>query len=177
MAKDSKRYNAAYYERNKERILVARKKRYEEDPGYREAARKRAAERGQRVTEKYRKRRDAFSPIPFQIRVGSDVLSVPMYTSMQIARALGKSVKTIRGWEKRGILPKAMYRDSGGWCGNRLYTGLQYNGIIRAYAECVKRFGVGRMENRISLTDFPKILAALWEKFPKGIDMNSIKEA
>ena len=51
---------------------------------------------------------------------------VGLYQIGEIAKAIRKSVKTIRRWEKLGLLPKPVYKSKG----RRLYTSKNLEDII-----------------------------------------------
>jgi DNA-binding transcriptional MerR regulator len=114
----------AWYEDNAERWNNARRSRYENDPEYRErvlaqnrASRdKRKEEDGvdAAAVEKAKKADPGEAWMEFMDDAGQVWLTIGA-----LARALGKSVKTLRLWETKGWIPEAVQRTPKG---ERLYT-------------------------------------------------------
>lgn len=112
-----------WYAKNKERLAEARRARYASDPAYREKCqrlnreardRKYEAEAKEKREEDKAKRAEPVSPWKQVEQNGKTYLTIGA-----LARALGKSVKTLRLWESKGLLPKATTRSQRG---DRLYS-------------------------------------------------------
>lgn len=166
-------YNSRYYAKNKERIRKERAERYKTDPEYRESIRRAALERKKKQSLKKKAaaggkvpKRGPIQPTVHTVQVGDRTVEVMMYSTGQLARRLGRKNQTIRLWEKKDILPQAMYRSQSG---DRLYTELQVKGLYKAYMDAVRAFGE-LARTRISRTSFPRDAKALWEEYPIGID-------
>ena len=163
-------YNRQYYKANKEKILEARRKKYTDDPVYREKALQRSADRKRRLKQQNKKNKKntkvkKTAPIIFAIEHDGLDHEVSMLTAGQLAEALGRKTQTIRVWEKKGIIPQAMYRSD---ANDRLYTELQVKLLKKAYLEAVKVDSLRKVENRISLTIFPQLARDIWTEHPLG---------
>jgi len=169
-------YNRTYYTKNQERLKEYRRNRYRDDPEYREQCIQRALERKQRLAEqRYREggpkpRRNFLEPGYFLISLGDTEVKVKMFTIGVLAKRFGRGVKTLRMWERRGTIPSAMYRDSGGRSGNRLYTEFQVEKLVAIFKEAIEVNGRRMVKNRINKTVFPELARKLWEDYPLGID-------
>ena len=91
--------------------------RYENDPEYREAVRVLKARTGRRP-EKTAAEKSRIAGAWLTIDVNVDGTMVPMFTISALAKALGRSLPTIRAWEHNGIIPKTPYKTVQG---DRLY--------------------------------------------------------
>jgi len=172
---EQREYNKKYYEENRDRLLEKKRQRYLEDAEYRERANARAVDRQRtrRVAVTRRKRR-ASDPKIFEVSVDEVLVEIKMYTLRQLSVALGKSIKTLRAWEDRGILPKALYRDTCGSSGNRLYPEFQFTLILEAYAKSLQEDGRKKIDTRVSSTSLPRRLKEIWEKYPKGVNPTAL---
>lgn len=176
-------YNREYYERHKEELKERRNKRYKEDSRYRK---RQLASSAKRYKKKAKMRKKLVSkgiiparkkraagprkPKMFRIQVGKKDVVVEMYGIGQMAVMLNRDTATLRGWEKRGILPEPLYRDESG---ARLYTKFQMD-KIRAVYKYVKRTSTAYTFRRIGTSALPKLLKEVWEKWPLGIDPTQI---
>lgn len=171
-------YNSLYYETNIEVISKNKKKRYREDPLYRESIKIRAAERKRALLEERRLlRKMGLIKIQrkikkYQVHVGDRVYIVPMLTIGRLALSLNRKIVTIRLWERRGVIPRATYRNSNG---ERLYTVFQVKHINKIYRDEVRKYGIGVLEHRISTSDFIQKVRDLWDEYPLGFDLNGVK--
>lgn len=172
---ERREYNKKYYAKHRDDLLEKKRKRYREDEEYRRKVNSRAVDRHRRhrlVVKRQKKK--AEDPMMFQVSIDGSLVELKMYTLRQLSIALGKSMKTIRAWEDRGIMPKALYRSSHGPNGNRLYPEFQFTLILEAYAMSLNVDGRKRVERRISSTSFPERLREIWNKYPAGINPASI---
>jgi hypothetical protein len=172
---EQREYNKKYYEKNRDQLLEKKRKRYCEDEEYRKRINSRAVDRQRntRITVTRRKR-SAKDPRIFKVSIDGTLVELKMYTLRQLAVALGKSIKTLRAWEERGIFPKALYRDTCGVSGNRLYPEFQFTLILEAYAKALRADGRHRIDTRVSATSFPRRLREIWDKYPKGVNPASL---
>jgi len=120
-----------YYERNKERIAKARKKRYSEDPEYRENVREQSrlrwkmGDRGRVVrrerkiqqiraelnTEYHRKSTRKLMQRTVQLNNGDMILVYPM---ADLCLKVGVQKHSVKRWTQKGILPKPTMVDNRG---------------------------------------------------------------
>ena len=170
MTDEGSSYHEKYYAENKSKLLAAKKKRYEEDPEYREAIKARARESKRRQTEQRRKERernkDREKPLRFRVQVGDTEVEVRMFTAGQLAKRLGRKTQTIRVWERKGLIPEAIYRNASK---DRLYTELQVRLIVKAYDKAERDFGENAVSNRIASTNFSALVFKIWEDYPLGV--------
>jgi hypothetical protein len=111
-------YFEEYYKKNKDSVNAERRRKYHEDPSYRERVLK--------ASRKYRKsQRDDEDRVrlpryqtPLSKEAG-DGGSLQLFSVGAFAVYLGRSVQAITHWEKSGILPPTPYRDDRGF---RYYT-------------------------------------------------------
>lgn len=124
---DTSSYFQKWYEINRDDLNSRRRERYKNDPEYRERV-----QRGNRVTREKRKReiteevreeREAVKMLSTgswrTVEVEVDGVRTRLFTVGAMAKALGKSISTLRVWEQNGFIPKTPYRSSRG---DRLYT-------------------------------------------------------
>lgn len=95
------------------------------------------------------------------IEVEGTSREVWMYTSGALSQALDRQTQTLRLWEKQGIMPTALYRDTRG---RRLYTEDQVRGIVALFREF-------RFEQPYAWRDssIPAGMKKLWEDMPEGV--------
>ena len=164
-------YFARWYKKNKESVLAERRRKYHEDPEYREKVMAQARESKKRRQEKNRvereKNKHKEKPLWFKIPYGRQEIPVRMFTAGQLAKRLGRKTQTIRMWERGEVIPEAIYRSR---ARDRLYTELQVREIVEIYSECVRRHGARKMWTRIGSTEFSDRVHKLWEDYPLGID-------
>jgi hypothetical protein len=129
-------YHRDYNEKHSDELAEKKKQKYDTDPAYREAAKKRANssyQRKKRLEQEVRKmigpqnparpiRSDANmycptclqpiprAPKPIYKSVGKKY-AVAMYTIKEVARRLGKQVRTMQLWIRQGFLPDTFYKD------------------------------------------------------------------
>lgn len=169
---DRRKRSKEHYKKNREEILEKRRKKYREDAEYRERILKSVSDRSKVCVQ--RRVNKAQEPLAFQIQVNEKVVEVNMYTLTQLAAALGKSVNTLRAWETRGILPKALYRGIKGTHGFRLYPEFQFHLILEAYALTIRDESKYMVDRRIASSSFPERLKEIWRKYPQGINPASV---
>ena len=128
MSDESRRaYYDQWYEECGDELNARRRRRYASDPAYREkvldwsrgareAKRKQTGEERKRITQ-FRKMVQSESTWK-AVDVEVDGRTVKMFTVGALARALGRSVSTIRVWERSGVIPETPYRSDRG---DRLY--------------------------------------------------------
>ncbi len=137
-------------------ILGKRKQKYDSDPEYREAQRKRAREYARKrqaekqaastdmpVTKIRRPRRPQWVQL-----VGGE--KVKMYTVGTLAQALGKTTQTISSWERKGYVPESPFRARGDV---RLYS----QEMIEVVVETLKGRPI-----RLDDDEVPKGIASAW---------------
>lgn len=170
----SMEYGKQYYQDNRKDLLEKKRQRYRNDTEYREKIQTAARERKRRITAERREARKDEDfvakrkerPIWFTIEINGVDTPVRMHTSGQLAKRLGRLPQTMRVWEKRGILPEALYRNA---AKDRLYTEVQVSGIVAAYDEAEERFGTALVSYRISSTNFAELVAEFWKQHPLGV--------
>ena len=171
MSEEGSSYFSKYYAENKKEISEKKKRRYQEDPEYREKIKARARARKKMLAEERKKQKqhevDRENPIWFRIEFGDSEIPVRMYTIGQLAKRLGRKTQTIRVWERKGIMPEATYRSS---AKDRLYTELQVRLIVEAYDRAEEQFGTGAVSNRIGSTNFSDQVWKIWEEYPLGVE-------
>lgn len=150
---NTRTYNKEYYDDNKAAISAVKKKRYQEDRMYRQQVQLTSIE----YYNKYQKRRN---PIDRRIIQDGDKC---YYTIGKLAKALGKSVFTIRSYYKPiirksrviryPIMPDPIYYDSRGW---RLFNKRQIILCVKVF----KKFNSGELK---TLTEVGDILLKGWK--------------
>ncbi len=170
-------YQKSYYQRHRAKIRGVRAARYASNPAYLEAAKKRAKAQRARNKEKRAAARLARGeeptsrlPAPRIRPVMIDGLEkeIELHSAGQLGKRLGRSTQTIRLWEKKGILPEAMYRGAG-IRGPRLYTALQVEKLVNALKLARKFDGPMQVRQRIATTSFPQRAQKIWKQWPNGI--------
>lgn len=181
--RDEDSYHSEYYRDHREEIRENRRQRYANDPVYREARKEAARKRKKIVLEENRKERARLGLKPGARRTrvpmapkahvleinGKDYL-VEMQSAGQLANVLNRKTQTVRLWEKKGILPEALYRDSRKM---RLYPAFQVKQLKDAYRKA--RIDAPKLVmSRISQTSFPEAAAEIWRKWPLGVDVDEL---
>lgn len=117
-------YFKGYYAENKDDILNARKKRYKDDPAYRDKVLQSSREyrKNQRSEPRVKTRRYQ-KPIA---GTSADGTEVQLCSVGALAIMLQRSVQAINHWQKRGLLPDTPYRDERGF---RFYTPVMMEAI------------------------------------------------
>ena len=163
----SKEYNDSYYERNREKLLAKKRKKYNQDPAYAERQRQRSKdnstkkrtiakeERGEDHVDGRRNRKTG----PTWWKLGG--VPVRMYGIGLLAQKLGRQTKTLQRWERNDVLPKAMFRDT---CNRRMYTDDQVKALVGAFNKTIK--AAAGHEWLIALKT---AFHAAWRELPKGI--------
>lgn len=169
--KDKTSYAKSYYYAHREELLRKKRERYANDVAYREGVIE-AAKASQRRKQVpiARRKKAASDPKEVVVELKGKELTIKAYDLQQLAIALGKSVQTLRKWEDRGILPPALYRQTGGSSGIRLYPEFQFEKILEAYALTIREYGQLKVDHRIGSTDFEKRLHDIWRRYPRGLD-------
>jgi hypothetical protein len=112
-------YFRKWYDDNKEALSVKRKKQYEDDPEYREAALQRSAEYREQMREFSQDGKVPRHHIPKRYATG-DGGELLLFSVGSFALFVGRSVQSLSHWESAGILPRTPYRS--GSRGFRFYT-------------------------------------------------------
>lgn len=111
-------YYAEWYEQNKEKLAEKRKKRYEEDPEYKQKV------LDQSASYREKNRKEPRVKLPRHRKPKSYTLSdgteIQMFSVGAFAMYIGRSVQSVNHWEREGLLPKTPYRR--GARGFRLYS-------------------------------------------------------
>lgn len=106
-------YFKGYYEENKEEILQGRKKRYAEDPAYREKVLKSSQEYRDAQRQEPRVKMPRYQkPLTGSATDGTEV---QLFSVGALAVFLGRSVQAINHWEKHALIPRTPYRDDRGF--------------------------------------------------------------
>jgi hypothetical protein len=129
-------YHRNYNDTHSEELATAKKNRYDTDPEYREAAKKRAAtayERKKKLQEEIRRiagpppvssagrsTNHLYCPLcmqpvprpraPVYKSVGKKY-AVAMFTVRELSRRLGKQAKTVQLWLRDKVIPDTLYKD------------------------------------------------------------------
>ena len=152
--KSSKSNFQAWYIKNKDSLSEKRKRRYEEDPEYREkvkaAARKRWQDQRKARGGGEPRTRGGNSPRVLPVG-GRDVL---VYGVSEYASRVDRDVQTISAWEERGIVPSPTVIDE---LGRRWYS----ESHMDLVAKVSKRF---RSSGGRRLADLKVKIWAAWHK-------------
>ncbi len=164
-------YSKKYYREHRHELLDNKRERYNTDQEYHDKVLDRAKsyQRSERAKCKRRKR-NLKDPKEVEVCIDGKVRVIEVFNLRQLSVALGKNIATVRGWEERGILPKAMYRESHGVSGGRLYPKFQFFKILEAYAEVIEEDTQELLDKRISYTSFQDKLREIWARYPRGLD-------
>ncbi len=168
-----------YTQKNMDKILARQRKRYREDPEYREY-RKRIVRKSQAKSKERKKqiaamggktRKSIRKPKKYQVCLpGHRIVEVEMVQLSYLANKLKRKQATIRLWEKRGIIPEALYRTEKK--GIRLYTMLQVLKLQEALDMAIVECGLKNVKYNLRNTTFPEKARKIWEDYPYGIDLN-----
>lgn len=111
-------YFDEYYEKNKDKVNAERRRKYNEDPEYRDRVLQASRDyrRRQRDDEDRVRLPRYQTPV---IKEAGDGGKVQLFSVGAFASYLGRSVQAINHWEKSDILPPTPYRDGRGF---RYYT-------------------------------------------------------
>lgn len=166
LARDRRKYFIDYYVARKEELSETRKKKYLEDPEYREKALKLARDYRKKQREKREKLRAAgkLPPAhpsgprpPISVRVGS--LTTVAYTVGRVAQEINRSRDVLNYWTRVGLLPQTPYRSPRG---DRLYT----EGMVLVLKLAVDRRG--RVDSKDAT--FPEEIRLGWRAL--GVPMS-----
>jgi hypothetical protein len=127
-----------WYEKNKEDVNAKRRQKYAKNKAYREKLKK--------ASRQYW--RDSYTPSDATVLEADD--GVKYYSISHFADHINRSVATVLGYHRRGVLPEPYYNDRG-W---RLYTKEQ----MRRAAEAFKKVDSGKY----SLKDVRSELSKKW---------------
>jgi len=154
-----------WYADNRERWNSARRNRYQNDPEYRKrvleqnraSREKRREEDGidARACEEARKADPGEAWMEYEDAEGQIWLTIGA-----LARALGKSVKTLRLWERKGWIPEASQRTPKG---ERLYTPEE---ILTTRERLLKEGRVGQAGVKAKARSYVKVLRVAEENRP-----------
>lgn len=124
--RDRSGYQRAYYEKNRDKLSEERKRRYREDPAYRETMLAQVrAYRTKKRKERERLRKEGKIPPPHPggprapLRVTVNGISTIAYTVGRVAIEIRRSKDVINHWTRIGLLPQTPFRSPRG---DRLYT-------------------------------------------------------
>lgn len=124
--RDRSGYQRAYYEKNRDALSEERKRRYREDPAYREAmlAQVRAYRANKRKERERLRKAGLIAPAhpggPREpLRVTVNGISTIAYTVGRVAIEIRRSKDVINYWTRIGLLPQTPFRSTRG---DRLYT-------------------------------------------------------
>jgi len=152
--KDRSQYWSEYWGKNRDDILKRRRDRYNSDPEYKkrmQEIRKRNYEKN-KVLKVKKPESDFVSirskPIILELN-GQKML---MYDIEYFAKKIGRSVATVRYWERKGILPKTPYKGSR----KCLYS----KEMIKAVYNALEEQG---FPGNIDLEDFSDYVYACWQ--------------
>jgi len=124
--RDRSDYQRAYYEKNRDKLSEERKRRYREDPEYRDTmlAQVRAYRAKKRKERERQRKAGLIAPAhpggpraPLRVTVGG--VSTIAYTVGRVAIEIRRSKDVINYWTRIGLLPQTPFRSPRG---DRLYT-------------------------------------------------------
>jgi len=125
-----KKYNRTYYERNRERILEQRRKKYQDDDSYREAVKRSAAKHHVKKDGVDRRGRKPGPLPPVNVKFQGKVMKA--YPSALVAMKLGIKIATLRKWVHNGVIPNPPIERDSGW----LWPESAVDVLVRAEKEC-----------------------------------------
>jgi hypothetical protein len=111
-----------WYEKNKEDVNAKRRKKYARDKAYREKQKK--------ASRQYW--RDSYQPSDATVVEADD--GVKYYSISHFAEHINRSVATVLGYHRRGVLPEPSYNERG-W---RLYSKEQIKLAVRVFKKVDK---------------------------------------
>lgn len=151
-------YNKGYYERNKEKLSEARKKKYHEDKEHREKIKENSREYRERnrklegfVGDLRGRKKGPLPPMEHEI----NGKKVKVYTTGYMARYLGMATSTLRSWIKKGLIP-----ETGIWISNRRYWTRQMMDAVKTAIEQCSTEKVGQYKN----SQFSELVMSNWPK-------------
>ena len=160
-------YHKKYYKKHKDKLLELKRVRYENDPSYRNRVRNTSKHRYHdkirpnldlRTLDK--KRESKMKPKEMLLTVNGENRVEIMYPIGELARRLDRATQTIRKWEERDVIPKAMYKDS---VGRRLYTEDQMQLVVTLADELLTN------ATSFAQSPFSERLLEEWNAMPEGV--------
>jgi len=163
-----------WYKRNKEAVSKQRKKRYASDEKFREEKKKKSHYRYwtkvrdnkiiepidiSKVTLKFDYSVTVVVNNLDDARYG-ELIVVPAMTIQGLAKLMGRSDQTIKLWERRGTIPKALWKMKSN---RRLYSEDQ----VIAFLKCKHLLGIPTQN--ISVGEFVRSIHELLSAMPDGI--------
>lgn len=174
-AKPKSKYMREYYRKNKERIAEAKKRRYENDPEYREEIKQRRKmqyekQKVARAKKKLKSGSPGNGPKEMNVLTESGrTVRAKMFLRGQLAERMELSARTLQKWEVEGVLPECAYRTKAGW---RLYTEDQVEVAVRVYQKHLPdNPGMWRITD-----DFVRDLHNEWAALNEGFASNRGEE-
>jgi len=148
-----------WYAKNKEDFNAKRRARYANDPEYRAKQRARTEEWKARQRELRRAERgDAPRTRDRTIMVECAGGKVAMHTIGVFSERVGKSIVTLRSWERKGFLPESPFRSSRG---DRLYT----DAMIDVVAGIVAGRSIVQMDDEMAKAKIRQVWEDQGQKF------------
>lgn len=160
-----------WYGKNKEKLSEKRRKAYVENKEYRERQKAQAKfhywTKKRHATEESREVvLEAADTLRIDVtdmqdaRYGTTV-AVPAYSIGDVAKIFERSIQTIRLWEKRGVLPVAMYRNTLGrlWTEDQMLMFLELRDLLEIPSE--------NFDDSL----FAKEVKYRWEEMPQGLKL------
>lgn len=111
----TKDYNKQYYLENRVKIAARRRERYKEDSTFRASQIKRSSDRRRKLRLKKLASQRTSVPVK-KLTSGAKMMHLPsgkkalMFPISHMARAVGRSILTVRVWLRKGIIPEP-FRD------------------------------------------------------------------
>ena len=169
MPSNSSEYSKKYYQKNREKLAQARRKKYLTDPAFaeRQRARSKQSMRRRREAMKEANKRDGIvsnrksGPRLYEVIINGEPQEVRMYHIGALAQLLGRRVKTLYMWEKTGILPKAMFRDS---AKRRMYTEDQVTALVEGFHKVMAEALGHKWLDLLSI-----VFREIWDSMPQGV--------
>lgn len=179
---DSEKFDyKKWYEEHKEEIARKRREKYHKDKEVREKAIARARyhywtkKRPNKMIQKVDIEEVDVQPdkiIQIRIKNPDDarygkVIEVPVLDSGELAKLMDRTAQTLRLWERRGVIPPALWRDKRGF---RLFTEDQ----VKAFLACKHylELPMKRIEESVFAREIKKALEAM----PDGVEVIPAKD-
>lgn len=171
MVKNTAEYNRKNYEKNREKILAKKRKRYNQDQEYAERQRQRSRdlsakkrrlaqeERGEDYVDGRKNRKSG--PVWWKLKLDGEEIPVRMYGVGLLAQKIGRQTKTLQRWERSGVLPRAMFRDT---ANRRMYTYDQVTALVGAFNKVIKA-----AKGHNWLAELRAAFHDAWKTVPRGI--------
>jgi len=159
--RDLQSYNKDYYKEHCEKIRAKRRKMYDSNASFRNKAK-------QNSIEQYHAKRKLNPPTDRQVIINAD--GKLYYTIGKVAKALGKSVHTVRCYHRERdtiyghqaqVIPDTTHTDQRGY---RLYTQYQMSLLRKVF----KAFDEGKIA---SLAEVNTILKKFWKRKVQSITL------